>query len=142
MKEAVLLFDGGSRGNPGPSGCGYVIMNSEETKIITTGCKFIGVNTNNYAEYMGMIFGLQKALELNISSLIVKGDSMLVIKQMLKQYSVKAPNLIPLYNYANNFLNGFEDIKFYHIKRNLNTLADKLANQAMNNNKIESNINI
>ena len=80
-----------------------------------------------------MILGIQKALELDIENLIIKGDSQLVIKQMLKQYSVKAPNLIPLYNQATNLILGFQDTKFYHIKRNLNTLADKLANHAMDN---------
>lgn len=133
MRDAVLMFDGGSRGNPGPSGCGYVLMNSDESKIIISGSEFLGKNTNNYAEYMGMILGIQKALELDIENLIIKGDSQLVIKQMLKQYSVKAPNLIPLYNQAKNLILGFQDTKFYHIKRNLNTLADKLANHAMDN---------
>ena len=133
MRDAVLMFDGGSRGNPGPSGCGYVLMNSDESKIIISGSEFLGKNTNNYAEYMGMILGIQKALELNIENLIIKGDSQLVIKQMLKQYSVKSPNLIPLYNQAKNLVLGFQDTKFYHIKRNLNTLADKLANHAMDN---------
>ena len=133
MRDAVLMFDGGSRGNPGPSGCGYVLMNSDESKIIISGSEFLGKNTNNYAEYMGMILGIQKALELDIENLIIKGDSQLVIKQMLKQYSVKAPNLSPLYNQATNLILGFQDTKFYHIKRNLNTLADKLANHAMDN---------
>ena len=133
MRDAVLMFDGGSRGNPGPSGCWYVLMNSDESKIIISGSEFLGKNTNNYAEYMGMILGIQKALELDIENLIIKGDSQLVIKQMLKQYSVKAPNLIPLYNQAKNLILGFQDTKFYHIKRNLNTLADKLANHAMDN---------
>ena len=131
MRDAILMFDGGSRGNPGPSGCGYVLMNSDETEIIAKGSEFIGKNTNNYAEYMGMILGIEKALELNIRNLIVKGDSQLVIKQMLKEYSVKAPNLIPLYNHGNNLISRFQDIKFFHIKRNLNTIADKLANEAM-----------
>ena len=134
MRDAVLMFDGGSRGNPGPSGCGYILMNIDESKIIISGSEFLGKNTNNYAEYMGMILGIQKALELNIENLIIKGDSQLVIKQMLKQYSVKSPNLIPLYNQAKNLVLGFQDTKFYHIKRNLNTLADKLANSAMDNN--------
>ena len=135
MRDAILMFDGGSRGNPGPSGCGYVLMNSDETEIISKGSEFIGKNTNNYAEYMGMILGIEKALELNIRNLIVKGDSQLVIKQMLKEYSVKAPNLIPLYNHGNNLISRFQDIKFFHIKRNLNTIADKLANEAMDQEK-------
>ena len=135
MRDAILMFDGGSRGNPGPSGCGYVLMNSDETEIIAKGSEFIGKNTNNYAEYMGMILGIEKALELNIRNLIVKGDSQLVIKQMLKEYSVKAPNLIPLYNRGNNLISRFQDIKFFHIKRNLNTIADKLANEAMDQEK-------
>jgi|TARA_Y100000389_G_C17444546_1_gene510751 ribonuclease HI len=135
MRDAILMFDGGSRGNPGPSGCGYVLMNSDETEIIAKGSEFIGKNTNNYAEYMGMILGIEKALELNIRNLIVKGDSQLVIKQMLKEYSVKAPNLIPLYNHGNNLISRFQDIKFFHIKRNLNTIADKLANEAMDQEK-------
>ena len=128
---SVIFFDGGSRGNPGPSGCGFVIMNNNETEIIAQGSEFLGKNTNNYAEYMGVILGMEKALELGINNLIIKGDSQLVIKQLLKEYSVKSPNLIPLYLKAAKSLLHFNSVKLYHIKRNLNILADKLANEAM-----------
>jgi len=131
MKDVVLLFDGGSRGNPGPCGCGFVIMNNNETEIIAQGSEFLGKNTNNYAEYMGVILGMEKALELGINNLIIKGDSQLVIKQLLKEYSVKSPNLIPLYLKAAKSLLQFNSVKLYHIKRNFNILADKLANEAM-----------
>ena len=131
MKDAVLLFDGGSRGNPGPSGCGFVIMNNDETEIIAKGSEFLGKNTNNYAEYMGVILGMKKALELHINNLIIKGDSQLVIKQLLKEYSVKSPNLIPLYSIASKLILQFNNVRFNHIKRKLNVLADKLANEAM-----------
>ena len=131
MKDAVLLFDGGSRGNPGPSGCGFVIMNSDETEIIAKGSEFLGKNTNNYAEYMGVILGMKRALELDINNLVIKGDSQLVIKQLLKEYSVRSPNLIPLYSIASKLVLQFNEVGFNHIKRKLNVLADKLANEAM-----------
>lgn len=131
MSESLTLeFDGGSRGNPGPAAAGIVIRDSKGEVVYTLG-RFLGVHTNNVAEYNGLILGLQKALELNISSLVVTGDSQLVIHQMNGVYRVKHPNMKPLYEKASELASQFKSIQFKHTLRASNTLADALANRAM-----------
>ena len=129
----ILMFDGGSRGNPGPSGCGYVIYDNNN-KIVHEDKLYLGIQTNNYAEYMGVIQGLRKAVELKINHLIIKGDSLLVIKQLNGSYKVNSDNIKPLYISAQNFITNIDKIEFIHIKREMNSVADKLANIAMDNN--------
>tara|TARA_B100001769_G_scaffold270876_1_gene262774 strand:- start:2139 stop:3206 length:1068 start_codon:yes stop_codon:yes gene_type:complete len=129
-KFYTLTFDGGSRGNPGPSGCGYVIYNNAK-KIVVDGYKYLGIQTNNYAEYMGIICGLEKAIEKNITHLIIKGDSKLVINQLNGTYKIASPNLLPLYNNASDLLSKINKVDLIHIKRNMNAAADKLANIAI-----------
>jgi ribonuclease HI len=126
----VMMFDGGSRGNPGPSGCGYVIYNSAY-RIVCEGSESLGTQTNNYAEYMGLILGLKKSCELDIKNLIIKGDSLLIINQLNGTFSVKSDNLKPLYNEAKKSLLNFENVQYIHVKRNNNAAADELANRAM-----------
>jgi ribonuclease HI len=125
--EYLLRFDGCSKGNPGKGGCGAVIYhNGTET---WAGRKYVGERvTNNYAEYSGLILGLEKALELNIKALTVQGDSLLVIQQMNNIYKCNSPNLIELYTYAIELTSKFDIIQFKHIYRNNNTRADQLSN--------------
>ena len=92
-----LQFDGCSKSNPGIAGAGAVIYKFSEE--ISAKIQFVGNNeTNNVAEYTGLIIGLKEAINLNIKAIRVEGDSMLVIKQMKGEYKVKSPNLINLYN--------------------------------------------
>ena len=110
-----LFFDGASKGNPGLAGAGAVIYDEEEE--IWHGSKFIGENaTNNEAEYNGLIIGLNKAIDLNIKSLLVNGDSLLVINQMKGDYKVKSKNLVDLYNEAKELEKMFDYIS------NINTI--------------------
>ena len=130
--EYLLRFDGCSKGNPGLAGSGAVIYQNE--KEIWTGSKLIGYNeTNNYAEYMGLIMGLQKATELNIKNLHVEGDSMLIIKQMTGKNKVNSPNLIELHKLAIKLKSNFDNITFEHIYRVNNSRADELCNEAIKN---------
>tara|TARA_Y100000994_G_C15689997_1_gene441135 strand:+ start:658 stop:1734 length:1077 start_codon:yes stop_codon:yes gene_type:complete len=129
-EEYILMFDGGSRGNPGPSGCGFVIYN-HKYRLICEGSRSLGVQTNNYAEYMGLLLGIKKAKEIKINNLIIKGDSLLIINQLNGTYAVNSDNLKPLNSEAKNILETFENVQYIHIKRNKNTVADKLANKAM-----------
>ena len=92
----TLMFDGGSRGNPGICGCGFVIYMNDEL-ISQDSCVISENNTNNYAEYMALILGLTKAKELNIKKLSVKGESKLVINQVTNKFNVKSENLKDLY---------------------------------------------
>ncbi len=131
MQEWITLqFDGGSRGNPGPSGAGVVVSAADGTPLITLG-RFIGRATNNVAEYRGLIIALQEAKKLGARKIIIRGDSELIIKQMKGEYKVRHPQLKPLYDEARQLLGGFEAHKIEHNLRHKNELADKLANLAM-----------
>ena len=128
--EYRLQFDGCSKNNPGLSGAGAVIY--QYSKEIWSGCLFVGTNaTNNYAEYSGLILGLEKAVELNIKTLHIEGDSLLVINQMIGKYNCNSPNLIELYTKAKMLVSGFDEIRFFHIFRNKNVRADELSNDAV-----------
>lgn len=126
----VLFFDGCSKGNPGKAGCGAVIY--ENNVEIFSKAVFVGKKeTNNYAEYMGLIVGLENAIIKKIKVLTVKGDSMLVIKQMNGLYKVKSPNLIPLFEFAKQLEIKFDKITYTHVYRNNNKRADELSNIAL-----------
>ena len=128
--EYRLQFDGCSKKNPGLAGAGAVIY--KYSKEISSGCLFVGTNaTNNYAEYSGLIIGLEKALELNIKVLHVEGDSLLVINQMTGKYKCNSQNLIDQHNKAKELAAKFDIINFVHIFRNKNARADELSNQAV-----------
>jgi ribonuclease HI len=129
--EYVLNFDGCSKGNPGFAGAGAVIY--ENKKEIYAGCVFVGENeTNNVAEYTGLILGLKKALQLGIRKIEVKGDSLLVIKQMKGEYKVKSPGLLHLYQQAKTLEIQFEHVEYHHVLRDQNKRADFLSNEGLN----------
>tara|TARA_B110000879_G_scaffold70135_1_gene97948 strand:+ start:3274 stop:3768 length:495 start_codon:yes stop_codon:yes gene_type:complete len=125
--EYVLFFDGCSKRNPGPAGAGAVIYhNGVEiwSKSLFVGSK----ETNNVAEYMGMIIGIEEAKNRGIHKLLVKGDSNLVIQQMNGKFKVKSHNLIKLYLRARKSVESFHSIEFQHVYRTDNKRADELAN--------------
>lgn len=126
----TITFDGASRGNPGHSGAGFVIWNNDE--IFYEGYQYLGEkNTNNYAEYCGLIIALEKCISCNIKNIVVKGDSNLVIKQINKEYAINSDNLKPLYNKVLDLLYEFNSFEFLHIYRDKNKKADQLANKAI-----------
>jgi ribonuclease HI len=128
--DYVLYFDGCSKGNPGPSGCGAVIYNKNEE--IWASFRFIGEDkTNNQAEYSGLLLGLRYAIENGIKELLVFGDSKLIINQVKKVYNVKNKELLQLYNEVIELTNSFSYIEFMHVYRNNNKRADQLANFAL-----------
>jgi len=131
--EYQLFFDGCSKGNPGHAGAGAVIYNSDN-KEIWSDSSFVGVKaTNNQAEYSGLILGLQKALDMNIKSLLIKGDSQLVIQQMTGKYKCNSPNILGLFQTAKILEQKFDNIEYKHVLRDLNKRADELSNQALTN---------
>ena len=131
--EYKLFFDGCSKGNPGPAGAGAVIYNSDNKEIWSDTC-FVGTRaTNNQAEYMGLILGLKKASEMNIKSLLVKGDSLLVIQQMTGKYKCNSQNIFAMFETAKILEKKFETIEYNHVLRHLNKRADELSNQALTN---------
>jgi len=126
----IMNFDGCSKGNPGLSGAGAVIYCLDDE--IWSGSLFLGKNaTNNQSEYTGLILGLQQAIDMKITTLLVKGDSQLVINQMIGKYKCNSENIIELYKTAKDLEKYFENIYFVHVLRNLNKRADELSNDAI-----------
>lgn len=133
-KPALLRFDGGSRGNPGIAGCGYVITiypNTTREERIVGGLYLGDQITNNYAEYTGLIEGLRRASSNKVTDIFIEGDSMLVIKQVSGKWKVSSQNIMPLYEEAKSLLETFYHYELLHISRNNNKEADELANLAM-----------
>jgi len=126
----TLFFDGCSKGNPGKSGAGAVLY--KNTQEHWSKAQFVGEKqTNNYAEYMGLIIGLEEAVRQQVDTLAVKGDSLLVIKQMQGAYQVKSPSLLPLYNRARALVKQIKSVTFAHVYRADNKRADALSNEAL-----------
>lgn len=129
--EYILNFDGASKGNPGPSGAGAVIYKNREE--IWSSHKFIGCKTNNQAEYSALILGLEGALKLEIKTLLVLGDSLLVINQVNGLYKVKSDFILPLHKEVLALKSKFDFIEFNHVYRDNNKRADELSNMAFEN---------
>jgi ribonuclease HI len=122
--------DGGSRGNPGPSGYGAVIEDPQG-RIAARLSQFLGIQTNNYAEYSGLLAVLQWAIENGAKRMRVVSDSELMVKQMKGQYKVASPVLRPLYEQARRLAAKLEKFEMRHTLRGGNQEADRLANEAM-----------
>ena len=124
-----LFTDGGSRGNPGPSAIGGVLYQKDE--ILDSFSQYIGHGTNNQAEYKAIIRGLELALEHNIKELDCFLDSELIVNQLNKKYKVKDTQLAKLFVKTWNLSLQFKKISFCHVRREKNKEADKLLNQAL-----------
>lgn len=126
-----IFSDGGSRGNPGPSA--YAIVVTKDDKIIHKHSEFLGNNTNNYAEYRGLLAGLTKAIELKAENVEFIMDSELVIKQMNGEYKVKSGNIKNLYLDAMALSSLIPNIKFKNVRRSemLIPVADALLNEEL-----------
>jgi probable phosphoglycerate mutase len=122
--------DGGSRGNPGPSGYGAVVENAQGQVVARLG-RFLGIQTNNYAEYSGLLAVLEWALANGARRLRVVSDSELMVKQMKGLYKVKSPGLFPLWQEARRMAARLDGFEMRHTLRGGNKEADRLANLAM-----------
>ena len=130
LDEAKIYTDGGSRGNPGQSACAFVICKLDDTVVEKSGY-YMGVATNNQAEYYGMIKGLERARDLGIDKIRLHSDSQLVVNQMNGFYKVKNQELMPLHQQLKDLANSFENISFQYIPRALNAEADKEVNRIL-----------
>jgi len=122
--------DGGSRGNPGPSGYGAVIEDPKGQTVARMS-QFLGIQTNNYAEYSGLLAVLEWAIANGAKCLRVISDSELMVKQMKGQYKVKSPGLRPLWEEAKRRAARLDRFEIRHTLRGGNKEADRLANEAM-----------
>jgi ribonuclease HI len=122
--------DGGARGNPGPSGYGALIQDGEGN-VLAELSEFLGMRTNNYAEYSGLLGCLQYALDHHHPRLRVVSDSELMVKQIQGKYKVNSPDLKPLWQEAKNRIAKLDGFEISHALRHKNKDADRLANEAM-----------
>ncbi|MDO8336439.1 MAG: reverse transcriptase-like protein [Candidatus Saccharibacteria bacterium] len=126
----ILYSDGGSRGNPGPSAAAFVVMNSRE-QVIADGGSYLGVTTNNQAEYQAVYFGLKKASEMGAQVIDFRLDSNLVVNQLNGVYKIKNRDLWPIYEQIKLLVPKFKKVTFSHVRREFNQLADGLVNKIL-----------
>jgi ribonuclease HI len=124
-----IFTDGAARGNPGPAGIGVVIRNDAEVLVKVS--DYIGKATNNVAEYMAFIRGLEEALDMGERNVEVFSDSELLVRQMNGEYKVKNEGLTPLFHHARSLTHKFKHCRIYHTAREENKLADRLANKGI-----------
>ena len=123
-------IDGGARGNPGPAGYGVVIQDQSGRKVAALS-EYLGHQTNNFAEYQGLIAALEYALAHGPKALKVISDSELMVRQMKGIYKVRHPELRKLYDQAQQLIRRLEHFEIRHALREHNQIADRLANEAM-----------
>ncbi len=126
----VAYIDGGSRGNPGPAGFGVRIEDAHGA-LVEEWHGAIGIATNNVAEYRGLLSALAWAVDRGVGALEIRSDSQLLVRQMLGQYRVKNAGLLPLFKDARALAARIPRVRFTHVRREQNTDADRLANEAM-----------
>lgn len=132
LEEGVwsLYCDGASRGNPGQAGAGAVLIDASGDIKGQYG-EYLGQTTNNVAEYQALLLGLKMARNLGVKKIQVFADSELLVRQLKGQYRVKAPHLLPLYDAAQRARKEFASFAISHVPREMNSLADRLANAAI-----------
>jgi ribonuclease HI len=128
----MIFSDGGARGNPGPAAVAFVILSSEG-KVLTKNSRFIGVHTNNQAEYEALIAALEAAIELHAEEVTCHLDSELVTKQVNGEYRVKNPELRKLWNKVRELNRHFKKVSFISVRRSNVYIqeADALVNEAL-----------
>ena len=129
--EVIVEADGGSRGNPGPAGYGAVVLDGATGDVLAERRGGLGVTTNNVAEYTGLIAGLEAARELGAHTVAVRMDSKLVVEQMSGRWKINNVPLRALAARARELVGDFDVVTFDWIPRARNMRADRLANQAM-----------
>lgn len=133
ISEIKLYGDGGSRGNPGPSASGFVIMDMQNNVIETNG-EYLNITTNNQAEYHSLRLGLERAKQLGVDKVHVYMDSMLVINQMKGIFKVKNADIRIAYKEVSRLVSLFKSVDFTHVPRELNKLADSEVNRILDAN--------
>lgn len=131
--KLIIYSDGGARGNPGPAATGVVIKNEKGETIDAFG-EYLGEQTNNYAEYMALISGLNKAVELKADEVECLVDSKLVCEQLKGNWKVKEPTLQKLFVQAYNLAAGFKKVTYKHVLRHKNKEADAEVNKILDKN--------
>lgn len=134
VREIKLYGDGGSRGNPGPSASGFVLMDMQNNILETNG-EYLNITTNNQAEYHSLRLGLERARQLGAEIVHVYMDSMLVVNQMKGIFKVKNKELLSVHLVIKELLKDFKQVDFTHVPRELNKLADGEVNRILDSTK-------
>jgi ribonuclease HI len=130
-KGLSIYIDGAAKGNPGPAGIGVVLRDADNA-LVKNIDRFIGITTNNVAEYTALITGMEEACKLKVKEITINTDSELIAKQLGGEYKVKSPALKDLYSKVSKLLDNFEYVSINNISREKNKDADRLANKAIN----------
>lgn len=128
--SVTIYVDGASRGNPGPSGIGCLVIGTDG-RIMEQFGEFIGFASSRVAEYQAMKNGIERAIELGLKSVHFMSDSLMVVNQLNGIFTVKNKDILPIYNDIQELLTNFESVSFTHIPRSSNTIADAEANRAI-----------
>jgi ribonuclease HI len=126
----VANIDGGARGNPGPAGYGVLLQDQSGAKVDSLH-EYLGAQTNNFAEYSGLIAALEYALKHGYRRLKVRSDSELLVKQIKGEYKVRSDALLDIYREAKELIRKLDSFHIQHVYREQNREADRLANLAM-----------
>ena len=130
-RQLIIEADGGSRGNPGIAAGGAVVIDGESQQVLATGGVYVGVATNNVAEYNGVLAGLIRASEIDPGALVhVRMDSKLVVEQMSGRWKIKHPDMAHLAAQAREVI-GNKAVTYEWVPRLQNALADAAANKSM-----------
>lgn len=129
-KEFIIYSDGGSRGNPGPAAAAYVIRNARGLTLAESGV-YLGLATNNVAEYQALIQALERAAQLGGQKVRCFLDSELVVKQLNGQYRVKEEKMGRLFGELSKIIKNFQKVSFHHVPRTQNRRADQLVNRTL-----------
>ena len=129
-KQWLLMVDGAARGNPGEAGCGAVIAD-ENGVVVKELSRYLGRTTNNVAEYEGLLMGLEALLKLGQKHIVVQSDSQLLVRQLNGEYRVRDEKLKVLFAQAMRLLHQFGSYRILHVRREMNKLADRLANRGI-----------
>ncbi|HEX6258274.1 MAG TPA: reverse transcriptase-like protein [Candidatus Saccharimonadales bacterium] len=136
--EIIVYSDGGSRGNPGPSAAGYVVLNAKEQVLRQDGV-YLGITTNNQAEYQAVYLGLLNAAEFTQDTVEFRIDSLLVVNQMNGIYQIKNRDLWPIHEKIKELRKRFRKVTFTHVKREFNHLADAMVNKVLDQHSSSKN---
>jgi ribonuclease HI len=135
--EVKIFADGGSRGNPGPSASGFVVLDMEDNILVDKGI-YLGVTTNNQAEYTALKLALEECRAMGVKEVHVYMDSLLVVNQMKGIFKVKNRDLWPIHDAIKTLAKGFRKIGFQHVPREFNKLADTAVNRALDDHLNEN----
>lgn len=128
--EVKLFTDGGSRGNPGPSASGFAVLDMEDNVLIDKGV-YLGVTTNNQAEYTALKLGLEECLKMGAKKIHVYMDSLLIVNQMKGIFKIRNRDLWPIHDAVQQQVKRFQKVGFHHVPREFNKLADAAVNRAL-----------